>query len=179
MWKQVLGYENVYEINENGDLRRCGSTHLINRQMRRDGYQQYSLSVNGKRKSKKIHRLVAETFIENPNNYNVVNHIDGNKLNNNYKNLEWCTSSKNNFHAWENGLNHSTEKQIESAKISIRKAQSVAWEKRKKRVICIDTGEIFASIKECAEHMNLSDSKISDVCKGKRNTTGGLRFNYL
>jgi len=179
MWKQVSGYENVYEINEFGDLRRCGCEKLIKKLNRKDGYLQYVLSKDGIRKSRKIHRLVADAFVENPNNYNVVNHIDGNKTNNYYKNLEWCTYSHNNTHAWENNLNHNTEKQRNSAKESVKHAQIVAWEKRKKRVICNETGAVYNSIKECANELNLQNSKISDVCKGKRNHTGGLTFSYI
>ena len=65
----------------------------------------------GKRKDFKGHRLVAEYFIDNPNNYPIVNHIDGNKANNHIENLEWCTYSQNNIHAYKNGLNRSKKRQ--------------------------------------------------------------------
>ena len=70
----------------------------------RNGYKHVSLVNNKARKTTKIHRLVALYFINNPNNYNVVNHIDGNKHNNNVENLEWCTHSYNNKHALHSGL---------------------------------------------------------------------------
>ena len=54
---------------------------------------------------------MAEYFIDNPNNYPIVNHIDGNKANNHIENLEWCTHSQNNIHAYKNGLNRSKRKQ--------------------------------------------------------------------
>lgn len=59
---------------------------------------------NSKSKTLKIHREVAKAFIPNPNNLRVVNHIDGNKLNNNVNNLEWCTDSENVIHAYKTGL---------------------------------------------------------------------------
>lgn len=68
--------------------------------LRKDGYLYYSLGDY----SETVHRLIARFFIPNPYFYNVVNHIDGNKLNNSIENLEWCTSSHNNRHAWEAGL---------------------------------------------------------------------------
>lgn len=178
MWKQISGYENVYEINENGDLRRVGSKNLIKKQVRKDGYLQYQLSYQGKRKSKKIHRLVAETFIPNPNNYSVVNHIDGNKKNNYYKNLEWCTATENNTHAWEIGLHKATERQRLSAQNTIKDNQKMAWEKNKRKVVCLNTQQTFDSIKEASEIMGVQRSKITLVCQGKQKSTKGLTFKY-
>ena len=68
------------------------------------GYKRVTLWINGIQKKMSVHRLVAETFIPNPNNYNQVNHIDGNKTNNNAKNLEWVNRSENQKHAIEHGL---------------------------------------------------------------------------
>lgn len=68
------------------------------------GYLQAHLRVGNKRQTVYIHRLVAEAFIPNPDNKPIVNHIDGNKQNNDVSNLEWVTASENNFHAYKNGL---------------------------------------------------------------------------
>lgn len=115
MWKQVSGYENAYKINEYGQI--MNSKGLILKPlMRKDGYTQYTLCKKGIRKSLKTHRLVATHFVVNPRSCNVVNHKDGDKLNNYYLNLEWCTSSENNQHAWDIGLKVSTKKQRESAR---------------------------------------------------------------
>lgn len=75
------------------------------------GYKQYTLSINGKPKKYKAHRLVAFFFCDPPDNYKelVVNHKDGNKLNNTPENLEWCTQWYNNYHARINGLNNISE----------------------------------------------------------------------
>ena len=87
------------------------------------GYQKITMRVNNKRKNVYIHRLVAETFIPNPNSLPEVNHKDGDKSNNNVNNLEWCTGLQNKHHAAENGLtlkgerNHAhklTEEQIKT-----------------------------------------------------------------
>ena len=87
--------------------------HLLNIRRDKNGYVHYyirDLSA-GKRKDFKAHRLVAEYFIDNPNDYPIVNHIDGDKANNHIENLEWCTYSQNNIHAYKNGLNTSKKKQ--------------------------------------------------------------------
>lgn len=70
----------------------------------RYGYQLLNGIFNGKKKPKTIHRIVATLFIDNPNNKPCVNHIDGNKKNNNASNLEWCTYSENNTHSYKIGL---------------------------------------------------------------------------
>lgn len=72
--------------------------------MPKRGYYIVTLCKGKERKTKKIHRLVAEAFIPNVENKLQVNHIDGNKLNNNVKNLEWCTDSENMIHAYKTGL---------------------------------------------------------------------------
>jgi len=68
-----------------------------------DRYSHVVLMFNG-RKTFNVHRLVAEVYLDNPLNLPVVNHKDGNKLNNHYTNLEWCTIQHNTTHAYETGL---------------------------------------------------------------------------
>ena len=70
----------------------------------RCGYQEVLFSENGKTNQYRTHRLIAETFIPNPNNLRDVNHKDGNKLNNNVSNLEWCSHKDNVAHSFKNGL---------------------------------------------------------------------------
>ena len=104
IWKET----NIhgYFISNLGRLKgRSGK--IIKTYINHEGYCTICLKPNGrtgKAKSLKIHRLVAEAFVLNPNNYLEVNHIDGNKLNNKADNLEWCTSSYNIKHAYNNGL---------------------------------------------------------------------------
>lgn len=74
------------------------------------GYPIIGLSKNGKSRTKTIHRLVAETFIPNPNDYRVINHIDCNKTNNNVNNLEWCTQKHNIIQSFKNGQQKPTWK---------------------------------------------------------------------
>lgn len=70
----------------------------------RFGYCRVPLSRNNKAVAFLVHRLVADSFIPNPNNFSIVNHLDGNKSNNTVENLEWCTVQQNAIHARDNGL---------------------------------------------------------------------------
>ena len=83
------------------------------------GYYRCCLSKNGNNKTVKVHRIVAETFIPNPNNLAQVNHIDGNKQNNNVDNLEWCSQSENMKHAYKNGLKKINGERNPASKLSI------------------------------------------------------------
>lgn len=105
------GYEGLYKINKQGDvyiMKKLRAKEGIKKpSIDKDGYKQVNLSKNGKCTTYKVHRLVALTFIPNPNNYPVINHIDGNKQNNKVDNLEWCTRSENDLHAFRLGLRKS------------------------------------------------------------------------
>ena len=91
-------------INENGEVFNNDTQQYLKGSIGENGYKYYRLSKNGHKKMFYAHRLVAEYFIDNPNNFPVVNHIDGNKLNNNVNNLEWVTYSENTKH-WKNNSN--------------------------------------------------------------------------
>lgn len=107
-WYDIKGYEGLYKINRQGDIyimKKPRAKEGVKKfSLDKDGYKQVNLSKNGKYTTYKIHRLVALTFIPNPNNYPVINHIDGDKQNNRVDNLEWCTRSENDLHAFRLGL---------------------------------------------------------------------------
>lgn len=101
--KQINNYDNYY-IDENGKVYNSNTKKYLKGSIGENGYLYYRLSKNNKKKMFYAHRLVAKNFIDNPHNYEVVNHIDGNKLNNNVTNLEWVTYSENTKHAHDNNL---------------------------------------------------------------------------
>lgn len=107
-WKDIIGYEGLYCVNQHGDIYSLISNKILKqflRGSRKDNkYLVVELHKDKKGKTISVHRIVAETFIPNPDNLPCVNHKDGNKYNNNVDNLEWCTHSENNYHAFENGL---------------------------------------------------------------------------
>jgi hypothetical protein len=95
---------NFFKINKQVDKRTKKYRKLKICYTGSHGYPTVHVLYKGRQQNVPIHRLIAGTFIENPNNYSCVNHIDGNKLNNAISNLEWCTYSQNNMHAINTGL---------------------------------------------------------------------------
>ena len=101
LWKDIEGYKNMYQISNYGNVKsinyhRSGKSKIIKPLKRKDGYLKVILYKKGKTKSYFVHRLVAEAFLDNLNNYKYVNHKDENKKNNCVNNLEYCTAQYNN-----------------------------------------------------------------------------------
>lgn len=97
--KPIKDYEGLYSISDTGLLikhNKHSEDRLINGNQGRDGYLKVSLTKEGRSVQRKLHRLVAETFIANPSNKQVVDHIDEDKTNNKVTNLRWCTLQENN-----------------------------------------------------------------------------------
>ena len=104
IWKDIIGYEGLYQVSSYGrvrsldryDSRNCfRKKRILKLCANRLGYLKVGLWSNGKVKHHLVHRLVAEAFIPNPNNLPIINHIDENPSNNNVDNLEWCTAKYN------------------------------------------------------------------------------------
>lgn len=93
MWKKYLDYN--LEANEKGQVRNAKTKKLRKPTIMQNGYKVVGLRFNKQPKVLYVHRIVAELFLENPNDYKCVNHIDNNKLNNSIDNLEWCTYKHN------------------------------------------------------------------------------------
>ena len=109
-WRRLIyqgkDYGNWYEVYNYGEIRNSKTKKVRKKNILKTGYYFVSGSL-GSRKNKitfKVHKAVAETFINNLNNFPIINHKDGNKLNNRIDNLEWCTAQYNVQHAFDNGL---------------------------------------------------------------------------
>ena len=130
------------------------SNKYLKTEEHRQGYRRVVLLKNGESRNVLVHRIVAEAFVENPENKPRVNHIDGNKANNTADNLEWCTSKENTMHSMYVLGN------------CIR------------AVRCIETGKVYNSISEAEREIDLKHPHIGDVCRGKQKTAGGFHWEY-
>lgn len=131
------------------------------------GYPIIGLSKNGKLKTRTIHRLVAETFIDNPCKYKVINHIDCNKTNNNVNNLEWCTQKHNVRESFKNGL---------------QKAPKGKESTSSKKVRQYDLEGNFIKEWDCTmdiqRNLGISNQLISKCCLGKQRNSNGYIWRY-
>ena len=127
IWKDIEGYEGLYQVSNLGNVKslnrlikhnRSGFLKLKSKIIKpcttKTGYVVFHLYKNSKQTHKTAHRLVAECFLENIFSKEDINHIDGNKLNNNILNLEWNTRSENLKHAYNTGLKERGEKHYNS-----------------------------------------------------------------
>ena len=181
IWKDIKGYESFYQVSNLGNVRsldRYVKNGTSNRNIKRGrvlkpcinhkGYLQVHLVANGNSKLVVIHRLVAKAFIPNPQNKAQVNHIDGNKKNNNVRNLEWCTNQENVIHAINTGL-------IDLEKLKNRKHYTKAVNQYS------INGEFIKrwdSIKDVQKEWNLKGTKISSCFRGKIKTSLGYKWKY-
>lgn len=155
--KDIKDFERLYAITSCGKVWSYKSNKFLKLTPNSGGYSTVGLCKDGKRKTCNVHRLVAETYIPNPNNLPEVNHKDENKSNNCINNLEWCNKKYNNNYGTH------TERQAE---------------KHRKKVYCVELDRVFESQSEAVKELNLPKSGVSNCCKGIQHTTGGYHFKY-
>ena len=174
VWKDIKGYEGLYQISNLGNVKslpkyrvKYGYGEIILKQsISRNGYKIVGLSKNNKYKTVYIHRLVAEAFIPNPKNKLEINHIDGNKQNNFVGNLEWNTRKENGKHAWKMGL----FKNPSPPPITTRKVNQYTLDGT-----LIKTWE---SARDIERKMKIKSSMITNCCRGRGKTVHGFKWKY-
>jgi hypothetical protein len=164
-WKEIKGFEDIYEISNFGNVKRVKTQMLLKPRKHTNNYLRVCLCKDGTRKDFFIHRLVATAFIDNALNKMDVNHIDGNKTNNNVINLEWATRSENQKHAFATGLNRISEEH--------KKANAIF---NSKQVVDLQTGFFFDSLKEACIVTNRS---YTTAKKHIKHNSKIQRFQYV
>ena len=162
IWKDIKGYEGLYQVSNLGKVKRlvgkgCKKERIIKPNLVR-GYCQVRLSKDGTVKPLYLHRIILEAFnpVEGMDKLDC-NHRDENKENNCLNNLEWLSHKEN--------LNYGTRNERAAATLS-------------KTVRCIDDKKIFPSMREASRQTGISNGNISQCCKGKRKSAGGLHWMF-
>lgn len=167
IWEDINGTEGWYMVSNKGRVWSWKKGQILKQNICKVGYYVVSISYNNTPKTKYVHRLVAEAFIQNPNNYNVINHLDENKLNNHVDNLEWCTQSHNVTH-----LNAQNKRLI---------SKGDDWNKlaRAKAVLQFNLeGELINEYESASEVNRLFGYYISPCCRGEQKTAYGYIWKY-
>lgn len=179
-WVDIKGFEGYYQCNSLGEIRsidrlvnhwqggKCFKKgKVLTPSLNRKGYAMVGLSVNGIGGLKSVHRIIAGTFIPNPENKSQINHINGIKTDNRAENLEWCSQSENQIHAFSTGLNKGS-------------MLNRTWENHPRSILTIDGAELAANMKksgmtisEVAKEFNVSYRTMSRYLK-KVEVTGNI-----
>lgn len=178
IWKDVSGYEGLYQVSNLGEVRSLGRYinsgitdkrflrgRTLKPKVRKEGYLEVALYKNHRKKWITVHRLVAKTFIPDPEHLPQVNHKDENKENNKVGNLEWCSAQYN--------INYGTR--------NVRMANSNTNGKQSKPILQISLDgrliKLWPSLREAERH-GFDHRHISACCRGKVMTAGGYRWKY-
>lgn len=181
IWKDIRGYEEIYQVSNLGRIRSKGFVYsqrsikgksfekyatpkMLSQSYTVEGYLVVSLTKNGKTKQYKSHRIIAEAFIPNPGNKDTVNHINGIKDDNRIENLEWCTPQENTIHAHKTGL--------------------CGINGMSKQIARLDNSgnvvEVYESVRQAAlSYGKTTDSNLSRVCKKGYGHWNGYHWKYI
>ena len=168
-WSKIEGFPN-YSVSTEGRVINDNTGEIKQTKLCK-GYNAVDLYSNGKRTTKRVHRLVCETFLDNPDNKEQVNHKNGIKTDNRLDNLEWVTASENVQHAFANGLSKPSRNMLGKKNPNAGR--------HGKKVLIIETGEVYESTLECEKAINGNASHISDCALGRQNTHRGYHFKYI
>jgi len=164
IYYDIKGYEGIYQLSKDGKVlskaRQGAKTKVL--KGARGEYLCVHLTKNGKTKKKRIHRLLAEMFIPNPDNKPQVNHKDGNKYNNSLENLEWVTNGENVKHAYDKGLIKPRRGELNgNSKLTEKQVAEI-------RDIASRSGRYYGR-KELSLRYGVSECTIKEVVNRRRN----------
>ena len=162
IWIPIRNFP-IYDCSNFGRIRNSKTGRIMRQSINTRGYLQVTLRRNNRYYTLRVHRLVASAFHPTSNMDELdVNHIDGNKLNNDADNLEWCTRSENIRHGIRIGLIHTNN-----------------YGRKRRPVRVVETGEEFESIRECSKTINADPSEISQYLNGKTRSVEGYHFEEI
>lgn len=157
-WRMIESTNDKYMISDYGNVKSLYHDIILRPKTDKNGYLEVVLTVGKKQYTRKVHRLVAQAFIANPDDLPQVNHKDENKKNNTVNNLEWCSLEYNLAYGTgriRNGIRH------------------------RKPVKCVDTNETFPSIRIASHETGIDGNSISRCAKGKVNTAGNMKWEFV
>lgn len=157
IWKDVVGYERYYEVSNFGNIRNKITGKKLTPSLKRNGYMAVDLRY-GEAHTISVHRIVANAFIDNPNNLPCVNHKNEIKTDNRSDNLEWCTQKYNANYGYGANARNTPILQLDIEGRFVR---------------------MWSSIKDAAETLGIKYQGISRVCRGERKTSGGFKWEYI
>ena len=166
-WLNIDGYPD-YQVSNTGKVKsiKYGKERILKQGTNKYGYHLVQLYRDGKYKNMKVHRLVAEAFISNPDNLPQINHKDENPLNNNVENLEFCDAKYNINYGTHNKRMAKTKTGIYNTKIS-------------KAVKCLETSVVYPSLAEIQRKIGFSKQNISACCNGKRKSAYKFHWEWV
>ena len=156
VWRDVPGYAGLYQVSNLGRVRNL--VYGLKPWKHNAGYRAVTLYSGNLKKKKLVHRLVAEAFLPNPDNLPQVNHKNGDRTDNRVENLEWCTNQGNALHSVYTLGRDSN--------------------KPKRPVVCLTTGEKYASVTLAAKAVGGNSQNICKCCRGERKHHKGLAWAY-
>lgn len=172
-WKDVKGYEGIYEISNLGNVKSFYSGKIISQKKNNRGYMVVDLYKNRQRKSFLVHRIVAISFLNKDKLCNDVNHIDENKENNCVENLEWCTH-KENVNKWcKNNTEKVGRKQFKSTEKYRKLDMNISMFNKDGSFI-----KTYTRASDIKKELNKDISCIIQCCDGKRKSAYGYKWKF-
>ena len=193
IWKEIEGYKG-YFASTLGRIK-SPTGKILTGGITKDGYINMTLKKEGKWICKKIARIIAETFIPNPENKPCIDHINTIRTDNRIENLKWVTYKENMHNPitynkiisevmkperlknLDSTGKHFSEEHKRKIGLSNNGNKGCGW--RRKSVICIETGNIYESMMDAEKEMKIHSSSIGKVCLGERKTAGGYHWKYI